>query len=58
MEMETAKKHMSKGYDILRNIFVSDEDVERMAAVKQELRLAYAAIERAQKASEEQNGGE
>lgn len=56
--MESAKKHMSKGFDILRTIFVSDENVEKMAAAKQELRLAYAALERAQKAAEEQNGGE
>ncbi len=51
--METAKKHLSKGYDILQKILVSGEDVDRLALAKQELRAAYAALENAQKAAEE-----
>lgn len=54
--METIKKHMTKCFEILKTIFVKEDDVERMAAAKQELRLAYAALEKAQ--HKEQNGGE
>lgn len=48
--METAKKHLSKGYDILGTIPVSGENVDRMALARQELRQAFAALEAAQDA--------
>lgn len=54
--METAKKHLSKGYDLLRKIMVCEDDVDRMALAKQELRAAYACLERAEKMKE--SGGD
>ena len=51
--MEMAKKHFSKGYDILCMISVSGENVERLALAKQEFRAGYAVLEKAQKAAED-----
>lgn len=50
--METAKKHLSKGYELLSAIPVTGENVDRMALARQELRAAFAALEKAQKAAE------
>lgn len=52
--METAKKHLSTGFNILGTISVKGEDVDRMALARQELRAAYAALEKAQKTAEEE----
>lgn len=52
--METAKKRLSNGFHILGTISVKGEDVDRMALARQELRAAYAALEKAQKAAEEE----
>lgn len=52
--METAKKHLSKGYDLLCKIMVSDDDVDRMALAKHELRAAYAALEKVQSVKSEE----
>ena len=52
--METVKKHMSRCFDLLEKIPVSHENVERMALAKQELRAAYAALESAKSAADEQ----
>lgn len=51
--METAKKHLSKGYDLLNAISVSGANVDNLALARQEFRAAFAALDKAQRAAEE-----
>ena len=52
--MTTAMQHISRAFDIISTIPVSEGNVEKMAAAKQELRNGYAILQNSLEAAEEQ----
>ena len=50
--MKTVMQHISRAFDIISTIPVSEGNVEKMAAAKQELRNGYAILRSSLEAAE------
>lgn len=57
--MKEAMEHIDKAYSLIRQIFVREDDVDRMMIARQELQAAYAILKEStanKKKGDEKNG--
>lgn len=54
--MTDAKQYLDAAYGLLAQIHVNGEDVDKMYFVRQQLKAAYAALDKSEEKEEEHGG--